>query len=190
MIPRGQHSNKQQSNLTSTQQAQGQLKEGKAASAESMLRVRSLAAQGVRDFARRKVGQSSATAAAVRELTYYSSSSHSPATAFEQHGGESAAAAPTTAARVGTDPVHHGVDYASRAMVVDETGEHQQEEEGGESPEQGDFESRTPEEELVSKLKRIRTVQGPGNLEQAMATLTKAHNDGISDITAYNIVIK
>ncbi|CAM9299323.1 unnamed protein product, partial [Ectocarpus sp. 4 AP-2014] len=155
-----------------------------------MLRVRSLAAQGVRDFARRKIGRSSATVAAVRELTYNSSSSHSPATAFEQQGGESAAAAPTTAARAGTDPVQHGVEYASRAMVMDETGEHQEEEEeGGESPAQGDYEARTPEQELVSKLKRIRTVQGPGNLEQAMATLTKARNDGISDITAYNIMI-
>ncbi|CAN0182648.1 unnamed protein product, partial [Ectocarpus fasciculatus] len=160
-----------------------------------MLRVRSLAAQGVRDFARHKIGRSRASAA-VRDATYYSSSSSSshrpPATRrIKQQGRKpAAAAAPPTAGRAGTDPVQHGIEYATRAMVVGETEERQEEEhEGGESPEQGDSESRTPEEDLVSKLKRIRTIQGPGHLAQAMAMLTKAHNDGVSDINAYNIMI-
>lgn len=120
----------------STRTAEGR----KAVSTENMLRVRSLATQGVRDFARREIGRSSA-AAAVRELTYYSSSSsssHPPATLTSKHG-EAAAAARTTA-RVDIAPVQHGMKNVVRAVVVDEAEEHQEdeEEEGGGSPEQGD----------------------------------------------------
>jgi len=51
----------------------------------------------------------------------------------------------------------------------------------------------TPEEELVSKLKKIRSNSGPvgaGHLTKAMQMLTKARKGGVCDITAYNIIIR
>lgn len=51
----------------------------------------------------------------------------------------------------------------------------------------------TPEAELVSKLKKIRSNSGPigaGHLAKAMQMLTKARKEGVYDITAYNIIIK
>lgn len=53
-------------------------------------------------------------------------------------------------------------------------------------------EQRSTSEEglLVSKLKEIRSGNGPGHLARAMQTLIKARKDGVSDITAYNVVIR
>ncbi|CAM9603558.1 unnamed protein product, partial [Hapterophycus canaliculatus] len=49
----------------------------------------------------------------------------------------------------------------------------------------------TPAQELTSRLRRIRTVKGPGHLNQAMQVLAKGRKEGVPpDITCYNILIK
>lgn len=58
---------------------------------------------------------------------------------------------------------------------------------------QGQDAATTPahSQTLTSRLKRIRTVKGPGHLNQALEMLAKARKDGVPrDITSYNVLIK
>lgn len=48
----------------------------------------------------------------------------------------------------------------------------------------------TPEAELVSKLKKLRTNKGPGHSRLAIKLLQEARSKGTTAIVAYNVIIR
>ncbi|CAM9917838.1 unnamed protein product [Pylaiella littoralis] len=184
-----------------------------------MLRVRCRATHCARDFTRRKFWGTTAVAVRELTDSAQQAPTPTPTAWIQQTaatpttGAAAAAAAAAATPAAATAPAAILAEPAAKAVGLahapaagrkstkhpagegavpqHRSGNPQRDDTGGELSEGDDHDPCTPrEEDVVSRLKSIRTSKGPGHLAQAMEILNKARSEGVRDITAYNVVIR